>query len=171
MELHDKHSFALSASAANVKVVNNLSNLSTIAWSEDSWILGEGSNTVFTDDFKGQLILNRLRGHHITESASHYMVTLAAGENWHNWVCELVERGMLGFENLALIPGSVGAAPVQNIGAYGVEVSQFIKAVEGVDLATQQPFYFTADDCTFAYRDSIFKRPDRRSLCITQGHT
>ncbi|RUO29034.1 UDP-N-acetylenolpyruvoylglucosamine reductase [Aliidiomarina sedimenti] len=165
--LQDKHSFALPVYGSDVHLISEPDHLSDVQWTEDSVILGEGSNTIFTADFAGQLILNRLMGHQIEKEPAGYEVTLAAGENWHYWVETLVRQGIAGLENLALIPGSVGATPVQNIGAYGVEVAQFIRSVRGVDLSSQQPFELLADECRFGYRDSVFKQPGYQSYFIT----
>ncbi|MGX5915503.1 UDP-N-acetylmuramate dehydrogenase [Aliidiomarina sp. Khilg15.8] len=168
ISLKDKHSFRISSQAYEYHAIRSLADLELVKWTEDSWILGDGSNTIFTADFAGQVIHNRLLGHHIEEQDDSFAVTIAAGENWHHWVSRLVDEGIYGFENLALIPGSVGAAPVQNIGAYGVEISEFISEVSGIDLATRKPFKLTNKECAFAYRDSLFKRPESRALFITE---
>lgn len=168
ISLQDKHSFRITSQAQDYHAICSLADLDALTWTDDSWILGDGSNTIFTADFTGTVIHNRLSGHRIDEHADHYCVTIAAGENWHHWVLRLVTDGIYGFENLALIPGSVGAAPVQNIGAYGVEISEFITEVSGIDLATRKPFRLSNEACAFAYRDSIFKRPENRSLFITE---
>jgi UDP-N-acetylmuramate dehydrogenase len=168
ISLKNKHSFRLPSKAGAYFPIEALSDLDQVLWGEQSWILGDGSNTLFTDDFVGPVIHNRLTGHRIEEFAEYFAVAIAAGENWHYWVSRLVNEGIYGLENLALIPGSVGAAPVQNIGAYGVEVSQFIAAVEGIDLATKESFTLSNEECKFAYRDSVFKQSDSRSLFITE---
>lgn len=166
--LEDKHSFRLLCQAKDYQAIQSIADLNAVTWTDDSWILGAGSNTIFTADYTGKILHNCLPGHRIEEHPTHFSVTIAAGENWHYWVSRLVAEGIYGFENLALIPGSVGAAPVQNIGAYGVEVSQFITQVRGIDLASGKPFNFNNEDCCFAYRDSVFKRPANRSLFITE---
>lgn len=166
--LEDKHSFRLLCQATDYQAIQSLADLNSVTWTDDSWILGAGSNTIFTADYTGKILHNCLLGHHIEDHPTHYSVTIAAGENWHQWVTRLIADGIYGFENLALIPGSVGAAPVQNIGAYGVEVSQFITQVRGVDLAGGKPFTFNNDECGFAYRDSVFKQHSKRSLFITE---
>lgn len=166
-DLKKRHSFALPASANHVDVIHAPDDVGKIRWQDDSYILGAGSNTVFTTDFEGHLIVNRLLGSSIVELEDAYKVSLAAGENWHHWVARLIDQGIFGFENLALIPGSVGAAPVQNIGAYGVEVAKFIESVEGVDLRTGTAFQFSNKECNFGYRDSIFKRAEYASFLIT----
>lgn len=167
-QLSNKHSFSLPAVAKYVDVVRKPEDLDNVSWRDDSFILGGGTNTLFTENFEGHLILNELRGTSVESRQDHFVVRLAAGENWHEAVASLLEQGIDGLENLALIPGSVGAAPVQNIGAYGVEVGEFVAHVRGVDLRSKQPFCFTKEECQFGYRDSIFKQPGHASLCITE---
>jgi UDP-N-acetylmuramate dehydrogenase len=121
-------------------------------------ILGEGSNTVFSKDFNGLVILSRLAGIElVSQDADSFLVKVAAGENWHEFVRYSLEQGWFGLQNLALIPGLVGAAPIQNIGAYGVEVKDTIESVEVVDIASREIKTMSAADCGFAYRDSVFK--------------
>lgn len=121
-------------------------------------ILGEGSNTVFTKDFDGLIILNRLKGVElINETDETVSIRVAAGENWHHFVDYCLSHNWFGLENLALIPGLVGAAPIQNIGAYGVEVKDTIKTVTYLELSTGEQHTISNSDCQFAYRDSIFK--------------
>jgi len=121
-------------------------------------ILGEGSNTVFSKDFNGLVVLNRLTGIElVSQDSDSFLVKVAAGENWHEFVRYSLEQGWFGLQNLALIPGLVGAAPIQNIGAYGVEVKDTIDAVEVVDIASKKIKTMSASDCQFAYRDSVFK--------------
>lgn len=168
--LHNKHSFALKTEASNYVAITRLSDLEHIVWTTDSWILGAGSNTVFTQNYAGQLIHNCLSGGEIREVADSYELRIASGENWHEWVIKTIDNGISGLENLALIPGSVGAAPVQNIGAYGVEVSRFITQVDVYDLAEHTSIQLSGTDCLFAYRDSIFKSAEHRSWFITAVH-
>lgn len=168
IDLQDKHSFSLASKSAHVQIVDSVSDLASLQWHEDSFILGEGTNTVFLQDFTGHLIVNRLTGLSITDCGESYEVVAAGGENWHQCVTTLVHKHIFGLENLALIPGSVGAAPVQNIGAYGVEVGEFISKVEGIDLRCSTPFSFNQTECRFGYRDSTFKRSRHNSLFITK---
>ncbi len=128
--------------------------------------LGEGSNTVFVDDFDGIVVLNKLTGISVFEDEGFFHINVASGENWHQFVKYCLKNKMYGLENLALIPGTVGAAPMQNIGAYGVEVNQFIHSVEFVDIDSKRMGYFNNKECEFGYRDSIFKqdRPGRRII-------
>lgn len=167
-DLKERHSFALPAFATQVDEIHSLNDVYAIEWHNDSFILGAGTNTVFTGEFEGHLIVNRLTGSSITEKEDAYYVALAAGENWHYWVAQLIEQKIYGLENLALIPGSVGATPVQNIGAYGVEVAQFIHKVHGVNLRNGETFSFNNEQCEFNYRDSIFKLPAYASFLITE---
>lgn len=133
-------------------------------------ILGAGSNTVFTEDYYGEVWINNLKGVVFSADATHHYIQVASGENWHSLVTSCVERGIAGFENLALIPGTVGAAPIQNIGAYGVEVGQFIAAVDYIDLDTKTTKTISGSGCVFGYRDSIFKHALKDKVFITQVH-
>ncbi len=134
------------------------------------YLLGQGSNTIFVDDFHGTVVRNQLRGISLSECDAGYTLSVASGENWHALVCWCLEQGIGGFENLALIPGTVGAAPIQNIGAYGVEVAQFITLVDYVDTATYQTHSLNNPQCNFGYRDSIFKHALLDKAFITQVH-
>ena len=127
-----------------------------------SWpvfVLGGGSNIVLTRDIPGIVI--RMVGAQIRREADSNtggeIVTASAGKNWHELVLETLDMGLQGFENLSLIPGTVGAAPVQNIGAYGVEVKDRIVRVRTMHIPTGEWFNFTKEDCTFSYRHSFFK--------------
>ncbi|RDV23889.1 UDP-N-acetylmuramate dehydrogenase [Alteromonas aestuariivivens] len=131
------------------------------------WLLGEGSNTVFLDDFDGTVLINRISGLEYTEYPAYHHLRVGAGENWHKLVATCLQQGWWGLENLALIPGSVGASPIQNIGAYGLEVGQFIESVEYLDIASEKVCVLSADDCDFGYRDSVFKREMAGKVLIT----
>ncbi len=128
-------------------------------------ILGGGSNVLFCSDFPGVVLHVALKGiEWLGEDAHERYLAVAAGENWHELVCWTIERGWAGLENLSLIPGTVGAAPVQNIGAYGVEFHDVCKAVEATDLETGQSVVLPAEACRFAYRSSRFKEEEGRWL-------
>ena len=131
-------------------------------------ILGAGSNVLFCEDFGGLVIKVELSGMEIIESDQSYHLNVAAGENWHQLVTDCIDKGINGLENLALIPGVVGAAPVQNIGAYGSEFKDFCESVEYVDLNTGEFRTLSAAACRFAYRDSIFKSKEMRNALITK---
>ncbi|MBJ3784312.1 UDP-N-acetylmuramate dehydrogenase [Devosia sediminis] len=126
-------------------------------------VLGGGSNVVLAEDFDGITALVALSGRRIIdESSDHVLVEAAAGETWHNLVAWTVDQGLGGIENLALIPGTAGAAPVQNIGAYGAELADFFLSLDAYDRETSQTVTFDRAACAFAYRDSAFKHaPDR----------
>lgn len=133
-------------------------------------VMGGGSNLVLCDNVPGIVVLNKLKGiHRHTETGSHACITVGAGENWHGFVQWCIEHSLFGLENLALIPGTVGAAPVQNIGAYGVEVADLIDFVAAFDLITKTSVIFRAEQCLFGYRDSVFKQCKGRYLITSVG--
>ena len=121
-------------------------------------ILGGGSNILLTDDFNGVVLLNRIPGIELVdENEDHVWVKAGAGVIWHSFVLYCIEKGWGGIENLSLIPGSVGAAPMQNIGAYGMEIKNTFESLEAVDRSTGALHTFSNGDCEFGYRSSIFK--------------
>ncbi|POG22436.1 UDP-N-acetylenolpyruvoylglucosamine reductase [Aeromonas bestiarum] len=130
-------------------------------------VLGGGSNVLFCNDFAGLVVLNRLKGIQLQDEGEHWLLHVAAGEEWHQLVCHALQQGWYGLENLALIPGTVGAAPVQNIGAYGVELASFCAYVEAFNWQSGQLEHIDAADCHFGYRDSIFKHEYQDSHFIT----
>jgi UDP-N-acetylmuramate dehydrogenase len=122
-------------------------------------ILGGGSNMLFLGDFKGIVVYPDIKGCKlIRHDQSHVWVKAYAGENWDKFVELCVSHNWGGVENLSLIPGNVGACPVQNIGAYGVEVKDIIDTVEAMDIVTGEIRIFSNAECAFGYRDSIFKK-------------
>jgi len=131
-------------------------------------ILGEGSNTVFVQDFPGIVIVVCTKGiTRIENTESKVIVKAAAGENWHGFVSHCMNNQWHGLENLALIPGLVGAAPIQNIGAYGVEVGDLIQSVDVLDVSTFDIQTISYQDCEFSYRDSRFKRDWMNTKVVT----
>ena len=131
-------------------------------------ILGGGSNVLFTKDFDGIILLNNLKGISIlSENASEVILRVAAGEIWHELVMYCVENGYAGMENLSLIPGKVGASPMQNIGAYGVEVKDLITQVNTIKLSDSSSHSFSNAECKFDYRSSIFKTSHKNQYLIT----
>jgi len=127
-------------------------------------LLGGGSNILFASDVPGTVIRNCIRGKDVVESDNHHVrIEAGAGEIWHELVLWTIQQGFSGLENLSLIPGFAGAAPIQNIGAYGVELSSVLESVTAWDLKSHQWAMFSHDQCQLAYRDSIFKSgtPDR----------
>ena len=131
-------------------------------------VLGGGSNILFTRDFEGLVLKNDIKGLAVLEQADDDVrVRAGGGEDWHTFVQWCLQHGFYGLENLSLIPGTVGAAPVQNIGAYGVEVGDRIEAVEAIDMQSGAGCRFEAGACDFAYRNSIFKDRCRNRFFIT----
>jgi UDP-N-acetylmuramate dehydrogenase len=131
-------------------------------------VLGGGSNVVLTGDFAGFVLLVALRGRRVvSEDADAVYVEAAAGEPWHEFVTWTLSQGLPGLENLALIPGTVGAAPIQNIGAYGLEVCERFASLRALELATGETVALDAQACAFGYRDSFFKREGRDRFVIT----
>ena len=131
-------------------------------------LIGQGSNTIFTEDFDGCVSRMLIEGVEISESDADYILRVGAGEDWHQLVSQCVKSGIHGLENLALIPGTVGAAPIQNIGAYGREVCDFIDYVECISSQTNEQFRLSRDECNFGYRDSVFKQGMADKCVITR---
>jgi UDP-N-acetylmuramate dehydrogenase len=131
-------------------------------------ILGGGSNMLFVRNFDGIVLKNELKGiEKIAEDDHHYYVRSAAGEIWHQLVMHCIQANYAGIENLALIPGCVGASPMQNIGAYGVEIKDVFHELEAVQITDGARRVFTLDECRFGYRESIFKRAEKDRWVIT----
>ncbi len=131
-------------------------------------VLGGGSNILFTHDYKGLVIHPTITGIDIIEDGSNYfIIRVGAGVNWDSFVDWTVQRGFGGIENLSFIPGNVGASPIQNIGAYGVEAKDTIVKVEGINIITRKVFELSNIDCRFDYRYSIFKDELRHKVIIT----
>ena len=132
--------------------------------------VGRGSNLLFTKDFDGLILHSHIQGIEIlAEDDEHVRVRVGAGMLWDDFVDYCVKHGWYGAENLSLIPGEVGAAAVQNIGAYGVEVKDLIESVEGIDVCGEKRIYTNAE-CGYAYRDSIFKHQENVSVFVTYVH-
>lgn len=123
------------------------------------FILGGGSNILLTQDYDGLVVKNEIRGIEVVyEDDATVRLRVGAGENWHQLVMYCVDHDFGGIENLSLIPGTAGAAPMQNIGAYGVEVREVIHNVEAIDVRSASTRVFSRDECEFGYRESIFKQ-------------
>lgn len=163
------NSFALEVSTQKFYQVNKLTDLPELPNFMDLpfYILGEGSNSLFIEKFAPTILQINLTGISCEEIDDAYFITAAAGENWHKLVCYCLSQGFNGLENLALIPGSVGAAPVQNIGAYGVEFADICYAIEWFEFSTKKIISLNSSQCLFNYRDSIFKQSYKNKGFIT----
>lgn len=168
-DLTDYNTMGVSSKAAFFADVNSIEELQeSIKFSKeknlDILVIGGGSNILFISDFEGLVIHNSLRG---KEFLSEDEIKVSAGENWHEFVLFCVENGLGGIENLSLIPGLVGAAPIQNIGAYGVELQDVFVSLEALMISTGELRTFTKEECNFGYRDSIFKNELKGKAIIT----
>ncbi len=134
----------------------------------EKFILGGGSNILLTKNFEGVVLKNNIKGIHVVhEDDDVYHVRAGAGENWHQLVMHCIDHGYAGIENLSLIPGNVGASPMQNIGAYGVEIKDVFVALEALNMHTGEVETFHRCDCEFGYRESVFKRQLKGQYIIT----
>lgn len=171
--LRNYNTFGIDATARLAVEVHSISELQTLLKRHDflhmpKLILGGGSNILFTKDFDGLVILMRIDGISVSQlSASEFLVKAGAGVNWHEFVMFCVENNYAGLENLSLIPGTVGAAPMQNIGAYGVEIEQVFESLTAVHVETGEIRTFTHADCQFGYRESVFKHTVKGQYIIT----
>lgn len=173
IDLFPYNTFGIHAIARYFMVVRSVEEARHVFRSEQfrtnaHLILGGGSNILLTKDFDGIVVKNEISGiEHVSESDSTVDLKVGSGENWHRLVMYCVERGLGGVENLSLIPGTVGAAPMQNIGAYGVEIREVIREVEAIEIETGTIRRFTRDECAFGYRESIFKQELRNRFFIS----
>jgi UDP-N-acetylmuramate dehydrogenase len=171
--LQQRNTLALKSSAsAFVSASTENELVEALGWAEDHCrkviTLGEGSNVVLAGDLHALVIHQTQRGIEILDDAEEaVLLRVAAGENWHALVQWTLARGYFGLENLALIPGTMGAAPIQNIGAYGVELAPFVQRVFAIRVEDGKPLELTAKECEFGYRDSVFKQALRDRVVIT----
>ncbi len=132
-------------------------------------VSGGGSNLLFTKDFEGLFLCNQIKGiHEVYRDANEVVIEAGAGENWHLFVLDCVEKGFGGIENLSLIPGCVGASPMQNIGAYGVEIKDVFEYLFAIEIATGETRKFSREECQFGYRESVFKQALKGKFIITK---
>ena len=174
VSLSSFNTFRFASQAQFFVLVDHLDTLKeAVSWAKAHQlpitVIGGGSNLLIRDDIKGLVIVNRLTGQQLKEEDDDKVVLgVAAGEQWHSLVERCVHQSWAGIENLALIPGTVGAAPVQNIGAYGVEVKDVIERVQVFDIASGQIKWLLAQECGFAYRESHFKGKWQGRYIITE---
>lgn len=148
--------------------IDELGNLIDLAGKKKTMILGGGSNILFTGNFEGYVFRNEIMGMDIVkEDDEHVYVKAGAGENWHKLVLFCLDHDLAGLENLSLIPGSVGASPMQNIGAYGVEIRDQFEQLQAFHLRDRKITTFSHADCEFGYRESIFKNRLKNEYVIT----
>ncbi|MCL6269798.1 UDP-N-acetylmuramate dehydrogenase [Sansalvadorimonas sp. 2012CJ34-2] len=165
IDLKSLNTMGLSVSARFFAEVHSLEELqAALQWARLQQVavfpLGGGSNVVLAGDYDGLVILIRIIGRQVlkvNEESNQILVKTGAGENWHQLVRWTLQQNAYGLENLSLIPGCVGAAPIQNIGAYGVEIKDVFHSLEGLDIQTGQIVVMGAEECSFGYRDSVFK--------------
>ena len=161
--LQPYNSFGIVARAQHLVRVHDDADVAAVladpAWHHaPKFVLGGGSNIVLTGDVKALVLKVEIMGRRLVEANDRaWIVEVGAGEIWHDTVQWALAQGFPGLENMALIPGTVGGAPVQNIGAYGVELQDRFESLDGIDLQTGQPFTLDAAQCAFGYRDSVFK--------------
>ncbi len=172
ISLKPYNSFGIEATAKYFATFTSLEELTMLlrtpaAREASPFILGGGSNILFTKDMTGLVLKNGLKGIELVrEDADYYYVKAQAGENWHQFVCYCIEHNYSGVENLSLIPGNVGASPMQNIGAYGVEIKDVFHELEAYHLGSATVQIFDLNDCGFGYRESVFKQQHKGQFII-----
>ncbi|OAT27804.1 UDP-N-acetylmuramate dehydrogenase [Proteus myxofaciens] len=172
VSLQSFNTFGLNVNAFKIETAHSKGELCTY-WKDaiqqklPVLILGGGSNVLFTDEaFKGIVIRNMISGIKITENEQYWDLHIGAGENWHKLIETLLEKKIYGLENLALIPGNVGSAPIQNIGAYGKEFKDVCTYVDVIELDNGHVHRLSNEECMFGYRDSIFKHQYQQGFAI-----
>lgn len=167
------NSFGIDVRAGQYLAIQSEAQLQRVlsALDQEVLVLGGGSNLLFTQNPARPLLHNQILGKELlTESEEEVILRIGGGENWHQLVLWTLEKDWGGLENLSLIPGTVGASPIQNIGAYGVELKDVFRGLEAIDLATGASCFFSPEACEFAYRSSIFKTSHKGEFLITRVH-
>lgn len=170
ISLRPYNSFGIGCRAAKFSAFRDLEQLEELFMSfpaDKKLVLGGGSNLLFTGDFTGLVLKNEITGiTELHEDNEYVYIRAGAGENWHRFVQYCIARNWAGLENLSLIPGNVGASPMQNIGAYGVEIDDVFWSLEAWHIADKKPVTFTKTDCAFGYRESVFKNIYKNQFVI-----
>ncbi len=172
VSLKPYNTFGITALAKYFVVFNSLQDLievlnNTAFVNTKKLFLGGGSNILLLNDFEGLVLKNEIEGlETVSETDEKVVLKVGAGENWHSFVLKTIERDLSGIENLSLIPGTVGAAPMQNIGAYGVEIKDVFLQLEALNLKTLKVEVFNSDKCQFGYRESYFKQEGKDKYVI-----
>jgi UDP-N-acetylmuramate dehydrogenase len=167
------NTFGVKAKAASCTIINSVEDLNDLilenkTLKRDIFIIGGGSNILLTKDLDKWVLINKIKGINVIEdNEKDVIVEVSSGENWHDFVLFSLEKSWFGLENLSLIPGSVGASPIQNIGAYGVEVKDFIVSVKAVYLDSGEEVELMNSSMNFSYRNSIFKYKLKGKVFIT----
>jgi len=168
------NTFGLTAKSNLFASVSSIEELKEVLQSKEAknnelLILGGGSNILLTKDFEGLTIKIDIRGIDVVEeTADKVLIKIGAGENWHNFVRHAIANNWGGIENLSLIPGTVGAAPMQNIGAYGVEIREVFDKLKAVEIVSGEVKTFNNNDCAFGYRESVFKNIYKGQFIIAE---
>jgi len=170
VSLFPYNTFRIDAKARYFSTFSNVDELSELTTHDSrltTLVLGGGSNILFIKDYDGLILKNEIKGIELQhEDVDSVYVKAGAGENWHQFVLYCIDHNWAGVENLSLIPGNVGAAPIQNIGAYGVELDDVFWSLEAFHLQEKKIHTFTETDCGFDYRDSIFKNRYKNEFAI-----
>ena len=171
-QLKGYNTFGISAIASGFGTFQSVEELRTLLKERTAFnnllILGGGSNILFTKDVDALVLRNEITGIEVVEETPDFVILKAgSGVVWHDFVMHTVDNNLGGIENLSLIPGSVGASPMQNIGAYGVEIKDVFESLEAVNIETGEMRTFTAQDCKFGYRESVFKQELKNQFVIT----
>jgi UDP-N-acetylmuramate dehydrogenase len=173
ISLRPYHTFGIEVSSRYLAEVHTPDDLKTVfqtPWVKELpyLVLGKGSNVLFTKDFEGLVVINSIDDIElIEENKDSVLIKVGAGVGWHSLVLYCVGKNWGGLENLALIPGTMGAAPVQNIGAYGVEVKDCLEYIDAIEIASGKTERLYKADCKFGYRDSIFKKELKGKMAIS----
>ena len=165
--LKQYNTFGINAIAKEYAEFESIEDLKQINLEKNHLVLGGGSNILFTKNVDGLVLKNNIRGIDLLEETDdHVIIRAGAGENWHQLVISTVDRGLGGMENLSLIPGNTGASPMQNIGAYGVEIKDIFHSLEAFSVADKTVVTFRNEDCNFGYRESVFKNKYKGQFII-----